>query len=108
MRITDAPIVHFRKEEQSMDSKLCDRREFYARLASLLAGLGVAVAAFGSTIASQARVAGDKASGNTGRGQAAGSRPDASHPSGMCFDSSPYGVDEACSDPDGVQAVYPV
>src|SRR5260370_14535668 len=65
MRITDAPIVHFRKEEQSMDSKLCDRREFYARLASLLAGLGVAVAAFGSTIASEARVAGDKAGGKT-------------------------------------------
>jgi activator of HSP90 ATPase len=48
-----------------MDSKLCDRREFYARLASLLAGLGVAVAAFGSTIASEARVAGDKAGGKT-------------------------------------------
>src|SRR5260370_35298002 len=48
-----------------MDSKLCDRRAFYARLASLLAGLGVAVAAFGSTIASEARVAGDKAGGKT-------------------------------------------
>src|SRR3989442_3576680 len=57
-----------------MDSKLCDRREFYARLASLLAGLGVAVAAFGSTIASEARVAGDKAGGKTGAGQEENSR----------------------------------
>jgi len=48
-----------------MDSKLCDRRDFSVRLASLFAGLGVAVAAFGSTIASEARVAGDKAGGKT-------------------------------------------
>ncbi len=48
-----------------MDSKLCDRRDFSVRLASLFAGLGVARAAFGSTIASEARVAGDKAGGKT-------------------------------------------
>ncbi len=47
-----------------MDSKLCDRRDFSARLASLFAGLGVAGAVFGSTIAS-ACVAVDKAGGKT-------------------------------------------
>jgi len=46
-----------------MDSKLCDRRDFSVRLASLFAGLGVAGAAFGSTIASEARPAMDKAGG---------------------------------------------
>ena len=47
-----------------MDSKLCDRRDFSVRLASLFAGLGVAGAVFGSTIAS-ACVAVDKAGGKT-------------------------------------------
>ncbi len=48
-----------------MDSKLCDRRDFSVRLASLFAGLGVAGAAFGSTIASEARPATDKAGEKT-------------------------------------------
>jgi len=48
-----------------MDSKLCDRRDFSVRLASLFAGLGVAGAAFGSTIASEARPAAGKAGEKT-------------------------------------------
>ncbi len=48
-----------------MDSKLCDRRDFSVRLASLFAGLGVAGAAFGSTIASEARPAAGKTGGKT-------------------------------------------
>jgi len=48
-----------------MDSKLCDRRDFSVRLASLFVGRGVAGAAFGSTIASEARVAADKTGGKT-------------------------------------------
>ena len=48
-----------------MDSKLCDRRDFSVRLASLFAGLGVAGAALGSTIASEARPAAGKAGEKT-------------------------------------------
>src|SRR6266566_5256263 len=51
-----------------MDSKLCERSDFSVRLASLFAGLGVAGAAFGSTIASEAR----PAAGNAGEKTVAG------------------------------------